>query len=141
MKKIVFATLLIVSGFMAGAQSKPNFPKVAAPPRTIATATASSFESPLVQGTLILSKIFKQGDGKEFVTVYTLAKDDAYFNGRKPIQISLSRQSFDSVFTRTTADLAARWPALNKYVEDNKLSLTTEKAWMDVITHFNGMRY
>lgn len=106
-----------------------------------ATVTPSGFEASLVQGTLTLNKSFKQIDGgKEFVSVYSLQKDDAGFNNRKPIQVSLSRQSFDSVFTKTTSDLASRWSLLNKYIEENRLTLTTENDWVSVISWFNGLR-
>ncbi len=129
--------VLAVSGM---AQTKPAVPKTTAAPKTIATATPSSFEASLVQGTLTLNKELKQGDGKDFIAVYTLLKDDAGFNGRKPIRVSLSRQSFDSVFTRTTADLAAKWPILNKHIEDNKLTLTSENDWINLISLFNNLR-
>ncbi|MES2003496.1 MAG: hypothetical protein V4450_03165 [Bacteroidota bacterium] len=140
MKKLIFLAAGIIGTLAVSAQGNPNFPKVAAPPKTAVTVTPVGFETSLVQGTLTLNKSFKQGDGKEFTAVYTLQKNDAYFNGKKPVQITLSRQSFDSVFTKTTADLAGKWTALNKYIEDNKLSLTTEGAWVTLITQFNGMR-
>lgn len=126
---VIALGVLVVNGM---AQTKP------AASKTIATATPSSFEASLVQGTLTLNKELKQGDGKDFVVVYTLLKNDAGFNGRKPIRVSLSRQSFDSVFTRTTADLAAKWPLLNKHIEDNKLTLTTENDWISLINRFNN---
>lgn len=109
--------------------------------RNQATVTPSGFETSLVQGTLTLNKSFKQIDGgKDFVPVYSLQKNDAGFNNRKPVQVSLSRQSFDSVFTKTTSDLATRWPLLNKYIEENRLTLTTENDWIAIITWFNGLR-
>lgn len=119
------------------AQNKTTTPVT----RNQATVTPSSFEASLVQGTLTLNKSFKQIDGgKDFVPVYSLQKNDAGFNNRKPVQISLSRQSFDSVFTKTTSDLASRWPLLNKYIEENRLTLTTENDWISLITWFNGLR-
>lgn len=134
MKSFLLVTALVILAVSGMAQTKPTAPK------TIATATPSSFEASLVQGTLTLNKELKQGDGKDFITVYTLLKNDVAFNGRKPIRVSLSRQSFDSVFTRTTADLAAKWPVLNKHIEDNKLTLTTENDWISLINLFNNLR-
>lgn len=134
MKSLYLFTALVVLALSGSAQTKP------AAPKTVTTATPSSFEASLVQGTLTLNKALKQGEGRDFIAVYTLLKNDAGFNGRKPIQVSLSRQSFDSVFTKTTADLAARWPLLNKHIEDNKLSLTTENDWINLISLFNSLR-
>ncbi|MBI2282608.1 MAG: hypothetical protein HYU71_02755 [Bacteroidetes bacterium] len=125
---------LTLSGY---AQTKTTTPVT----RNQATVTPSGFEASLVQGTLTLNKSFKQIDGgKDFVPVYSLQKNDAGFNNRKPVQVSLSRQSFDSVFTKTTSDLASRWPLLNKYIEENHLTLTTENDWISIITWFNGLR-
>lgn len=140
MKSFFVFTALFILAVNGMSQTKPAATKTTAAPKTIATATPSSFEASLVQGTLTLNKELKQGDGKDFIAVYTLLKNDAGFNGRKPVQVSLSRQSFDSVFTKTTADLAAKWPTLNKHIEDNKLSLTTENDWISLINLFNNLR-
>lgn len=104
------------------------------------TATVTSFESSLVTGNLSLIKIFVQGETKEFVPVYNLSKsNDPTFNNRQPVQISLSRQSFDSVFTKTNAELSGKWNLLNKYVENNKIVLSEEKGWVAVISYFNSL--
>lgn len=125
---------LTLTGF---AQTKTNKSVT----RNQATVTPSGFETSLVQGTLTLNKSFKQIDGgKDYVPVYSLQKNDAGFNNRKPVQVSLSRQSFDSVFTKTTSDLASRWALLNTYIEENRLTLTTENDWITIITWFNGLR-
>lgn len=133
MKKIFLAAFVCLAVVSATAQSgnKPN-----------TVYTPSSFESTLVNGILHFTKVLKpSGEGKEFVPFYYVRKpSDAGFNNRKPVQVSLSKQSFDSVFTKTTADLATRWPALSKYIEANKISLTTESGWVSAITHFNGMQ-
>ncbi|TAJ50383.1 MAG: hypothetical protein EPO58_13835 [Chitinophagaceae bacterium] len=140
MKSFFVFTALSILAVNGMAQTKPAATKTTAAPKTIATATPSSFETSLVQGTLTLNKELKQGDGKDFVAVYSLIKNDASFNNRKPIRVALTRQSFDSVFTRTTADLAAKWPTLNKHIEDNKLTLTTENDWISLINLFNNLR-
>ncbi len=100
----------------------------------------ASFESSLVSGTISLNKSFKQGDGKDIIVVYSLQKNDPYFNGRKPIPISLSKQSYDSVFTKTTSDLAGKWAVMNQYITENKIPLSTEKGWIDIITYFNKLK-
>lgn len=132
MKKICIALFLFSFASAASAQTAIKQRNV----------TPSSFENTLVNGILNFTKVLKpSGDGKEFVAFYYVRKaSDAGFNNRKPVQVSLSQQSFDSVFTKTTADLATRWPALNKYIEANKISLTTEGGWVAAITHFNGMQ-
>lgn len=134
MKSFVFFVIIGGMAISGYSQTKP------AAPKTMSTVTPSSFEASLVQGTLTLNKEFKLGDGKDFIAVYSLLKNDAGFNNRKPVTISLSRQSFDSVFTKTTADLASKWPVLNRFIEENKLSLTTENEWISIITQFNNLR-
>lgn len=133
MKKII--SVLILSGlvFICKAQSSSGTGK---------TLTPSAFEATLVNGPLSLFKEFKPtGEGKEFIPRYFLRKkNDPGFNNRKPLQVALSKQSFDSVFTRTSSDMAARWPALSRYLEDNRISLTTEQGWITAITHFNNMQ-
>lgn len=140
MKSFFVLTALVLLSVNGLAQTKPAAPKTTVAPKVIATATPSSFEASLVQGILTLNKELKQGDGKDFIAVYTLIKNDAAFNNRQPIKIALTKQSFDSVFTRTTADLAAKWPLLNKHIEENKLSLTTENDWINLISLFNNLR-
>ena len=139
MKKIVLIVLGSMIGLSVQAQAKKssNAPVSAKP--TQETATPISFETSLASGTLTLNKAFKQGDGKDFLTIYTLSKNkDASFNNQKPISISLSRKSFDSVFTNTSAELASKYAALNKYVTDNKISLTDENGWIALIRHYNS---
>ena len=139
MRQVFILISFLFIGFFSFAQKKTASAPVL-PPRTVSIATATSFESTLVTGNLSFIKTFQQGDGKDFVAVYSVAKtNDASFNNRKPIQVSLSRQSFDSVFTKTSSDLAAKWNQLNKYVESNKISLSDEKGWMNVINYFNSL--
>jgi hypothetical protein len=140
MKSLLILGSFLLAGIFTYAQKKTTTGAVKTAPKTVITATPTSFESSLVNGTLSFIKTFQQGDGKDFVAVYSLSKsNDASFNNRKPIQISLSRQSFDSVFTKTTSDLAAKWALMNKYIESNKVSLTNEKGWIDVIGYFNAL--
>ncbi len=139
-KQLFILAGFLLTGVFCLAQKKTNTTPPASPARSTVNATTNSFESTLVTGNLNFIKTFQPGDGKDFVAVYSLAKtDDASFNNRKPIQISLSRQSFDSVFTKTSSDLAAKWNQLNKYIESNKILLSEEKGWMNVISYFNGL--
>jgi hypothetical protein len=141
MKKILLLVPGIIIGLSVQAQAKKssNAPTSVIAKPTEETATPTSFETNLASGTITLSKTFKQGEGKEFLTIYTLSKkDDALFNNRKPISISLSRKSFDSVFTKTSAELAGKYAALNKYVTDNRISLTDENGWIALIRHYNN---
>lgn len=139
--KTITATLIFLV-IATTSQAQNSSAKTAAPPRNNTPVTPISFETSLVTGTLTLTKEFKPGaDGKEFVPVYYLSKgSDVYFNGRKPLQVSLSKQSYDSVFTKTTADLLAKWPLLNQFIEDSHLSLASEEGWVALVKHYNGMR-
>lgn len=139
MKKIVLLAAGIVIGLSVQAQPKKssNAPVNSKP--TPETVTPVSFETSLVSGTITLTKTFKQGENKEFLVVYSLSKkNDPLFNNRKPISISLSKKSYDSVFTKTNGELAGRWAELNKYVTDNSISLTDENGWIALIKHYNS---
>jgi len=139
MKKTFILICFLLAGIFSMAQKKTSSAPAAAP-KTMNNVSATSFESTIAAGTLSLIKTFRQGDGKDFVAIYSLAKsNDASFNNRKPIQISLSRQSFDSVFTKTSSDLNAKWGVLNKYIESNKLLLTEERTWINLVNYFNGL--
>lgn len=144
MKSFFITAGLLFVGLCAFGQKKAVTATPVAPsasnPTVSTNAVFSSFESSLVSGTISLNKSFKQGDGKDIVIVYSLQKNDPYFNGRKPIPISLSKQSYDSVFTKTTSDLAGKWAVMNQYITEKKISLTTESGWVDVITHFNSLK-
>ena len=141
MKKILLLVPGIVIGLSVQAQAKKSSnapaPATAKPPQE--TATPTSFETNLISGNITLSKTFKQGENKEFLVVYSLSKNnDPLFNNRKPITISLSRKSFDSVFTKTNGELAGKWAELNKYVTDHNISLTDENGWITLIRHYNS---
>ncbi len=138
MKHLFILVSLLFAGIFSFAQNKNNA-TTASVMKPSTEAIATSFEAELVSGSLSFIKTFKKGNGKEFIPVYSLSKNDVYFNGRKPIPISLSKQSFDSVFTKTTSDLAGKWATMNKYIESNKISLTEEKGWINVISYFNGL--
>ncbi len=142
MKKQVFilAGFLLMGSFSFAQKKTTSAPTTPVKATVSANATTNSFESTLVAGNLNFIKTFQQGDGKDFVALYSLAKtNDASFNNRKPIQISLSRQSFDSVFTKTNSELAGKWNQLNKYIESNKVLLSDEKGWINVISYFNSL--
>ena len=143
MKKIFIVMIAALTGFTAEAQTKTtNSTKQAAPPRTYASATPSSFESDLISsGKVRFSKAFKQGDGKDFVAIYSIRNTgERNLEQNRPIQVKLGRESFDSVFTKTTADMAAKWKILDKYITDNKISLTEERGWVNVLTYYNGLQ-
>jgi hypothetical protein len=144
MKKIVLMVLGGMIGLSVQAQAKKssNAPAPVTAKPSADAVTPISFETSLAYGTITLNKIFRQGEGKEFVTIYTLSKKgDASFNNSKPLSISLSRKSFDSVFTHASAELAGKYAALNKYVSDNKISLTDENGWISLIKHYNNAYY
>ena len=143
MKQSILLVSFLLAGMVSYAQtSSSSGPsgKVKVADKIGPTATVLSFESSLVTGNLSLIKTLVKGETKEFAPVYHLSKsNDASFNNRQPIQISLSRQSFDSVFSKTNAELAGKWNQLNKYVENNKIVLSEERGWVAVISYFNSL--
>ncbi len=131
-----------MAGITANAQAKKTNATTtpAAAPAVSTTAVFSSFESSLAAGVLSFNKVQSKSDGEGLITYYTLSKtSDASFNNRKPIRIGLSRQSFDSVFTKTSAEMAGKWNKLNKYVTDHNISLTTEKGWIAIVDYYNSL--
>lgn len=139
MKQSILLVSFLLAGMVSHGQTSSSG-KVKPVDKIGPTATVISFESSLVTGNLSLIKTFIKGGTTEFVSVYHLSKsNDASFNNRQPVQISLSRQSFDSVFTKTNAELAGKWNQLNKYVENNKIVLSEERGWVAVISYFNSL--
>ena len=148
MKKMFFLLLIIFTALVSHAQTETkaggNPLKAAAPvSRKIEVAKegiVSSFETNLVPGDLTLTKRYQQGDGVGAETIYALVRSkDPVLNNRKPIRIGLSRKSFDSVFTYVSAELSARRVQLDRYVTEKKISLDTEKGWIDLIRHYNSL--
>jgi hypothetical protein len=141
MKKILLLVTVILIGLNVQAQTQKSShaPAPVTVKPTPETATPISFETSLVSGSLTLNKAFRQGESKESVVVYSLSRsNDPLFNNGKSITISLSKKSFDSVFTKTNAELAGRWADMNKYVTDNNISLTNENGWIALIKHYNN---
>lgn len=141
MKRITIIPILLLSGFIGQAQTASQFKHVAAPPRVYASATPSSYETNLTQGKIILSKTFKKGDTEDFETIYTLINNAGRsVDNRKPIRVAMNQRSFDSVFTRVSAEMSDKWPVLNKYITENKLSMADEKGWISVINYYNSLQ-
>lgn len=131
MKKLVVLCFLSGLAFATQAQTGSGTKKVLTP---------SAYEATLVSGALSFFKEFKpaMGESREFVATYFLRKQaDPSFNSKKTLQVTLSKQSFEDAFTKTTPDLAAKWPALSRYIENNKISLATESGWVTAIKYFN----
>lgn len=142
------ALLIIFTGLLAHAQteSKPggNTIKAANPvskkTEVAKEGTVVGFQTNLVPGDLTLTKGYQKGDGLAFETVYTLIRSkDPVANNRKPIRIGLSRKSFDSVFTYVSAEMSARRVILDKYITDQKISLNSEKGWIDLVRYYNNL--
>ena len=141
MKKITIIPILLLAVFICHAQTATQFKHVAAPPRVYATATPSAFETSLTQGKITLYKTYKKGDTKDFETIYTIINNAGRsVDNRRPIHVAMNQTSFDSVFTRVSAEMSDKWPILNKYITENKLSLTDEKGWISVINYYNGLQ-
>ncbi len=132
---------MAAAGTTASAQAKKSNTSTApaAAPAVSPTAVFSSFETSLASGSLSFIRVQAKSDGEGLITYYTLSKTgDASFNNRKPVRIGLSRQSFDSVFTKTSAEMAGKWNKLNKYVTDHNISLATEKGWIAIVDYYNS---
>jgi hypothetical protein len=142
MKKTIVLVIVLFAGSASFAQLKPGLvrqPEV----KSLTVAKESKmvgYESTIAPGRLSLAKVFTQSDGEPLKTSYTITHlIDKHFNNSKPVKIGLSKKSFDSVFTHGTEEMAAKYPALNKYVADNKIQLDQEKGWVAVINYFNNL--
>lgn len=142
MKTFTLLFSLLLAGLAANAQPKPNLVRQAEVKsvKIAKDAVVTGYEATIAAGRLSLAKVITAEEGEPVVQGYTLTLySDNSFNNRKPVKIGLSRKSFDSVFTRGSAEMVAKYPKLNKYVTDNKLSLSEEKGWISIIEYFNTL--
>lgn len=145
MKKILICSLLLLSAGLIHAQKKTNATttETATPAKPAPQNVApTSFENSLVQGRVTLLKAFHaSATGAPLPTTYLVAcyAEPNLLNNGKPLDITLTQQSFDNVFKSTTG-MASRYPALSKYVADNKLNLTDEKGWIAAVKYFNSLK-
>jgi hypothetical protein len=137
---LLFAVLAVLATSVVHGQGNPGFKKTAAPPRTILEVSPSAIETNLVQGRLIMTKSLNKGEGSSFIASYVLTwSNTAGFNSRKPIKIKLDEASFDAVFRNGGAEFSKHLEKMTAYVQEKKLNLTEEKAWVELITYFNGL--
>ena len=137
-----FLILLFYSiiGLVASAQSKTNSTKAVASPKPVINSTINSFETDIAYGKLILTKTTKQEGNADLITTYKVFdRNDRTFNNRTPLMITLTKQSFNNTFSNTTTEMAAKLPLLLKYIDDNKLVLSEEKGWINVINYYNSL--
>ncbi|MDE3251994.1 MAG: hypothetical protein KGO92_04250 [Bacteroidota bacterium] len=104
------------------------------------TATPIGYSSNLSQGKITFTKTFVPGDGKQFNAVYTLAvNENPSINNGKKETVTLSRNALQDFFSTHPA-IADKWNSVNKFITDNKISLTDEKGWVAAIQYFNNMQ-
>lgn len=124
---------------VAPAQAKTNSTKATTNPKPVLNANINTFESDIAYGKLILTKTLHQTENKELVTSYKLFdRYDRNFNNRKPLNVSLSKQSFDNAFANTI-EMAAKLPLLNKFINENKLVLSEENGWVAIVNYYNSL--
>ena len=140
MKTLLYIFFFSAVSLAASAQSKTNTTKATSNPKPVVNSNINTFESDIVYGKLILTKSTHQVENKELVTTYKLLdRYDQTFNNRNPLMVTLTKQSFDNVFTNTTTDMAAKLPLLNKFIDENKLVLSEEKGWVAVVNYYNSL--
>jgi hypothetical protein len=127
---------------MASAQTKkpasqkpePNTKEVAK------EAILSSFESVLSDGKIQFTKVLSWSDPKSAPLVnYTLLARNSSFNNGKPFNITLSKESFDNYFQKSSAAMNERWPRLIGFAQNNRLSYTEEESWIRIINYLNSL--
>ena len=146
MRQILILLLFSIIGLFAAAQSKTNSTKPVATTKPNAStkpvinSTINSFETDIAYGKLILTKTTKQEGNADLITTYKVFdRNDRTFNNRTPLMITLTKQSFNNTFSNTTTEMAAKLPLLLKYIDDNKLVLSEEKGWINVINYYNSL--
>ncbi len=137
MKKIIIAcfSLFIAAGLQAQNGSNSKTSATGLNPRDV-TYTPTGVESNLTAGNMTLVRELRKGKDDQVVSFYYISVLDT--RSLKKVYVSLSKQSFDSVFTKTTPELSAKYPALNKYISDKKLQMNTEEAWISVLKQYNN---
>jgi hypothetical protein len=142
MKKMILLVIVLSAGSVSFAQLKPGLVRQAeVKSLTVAKeSTVVGYESTIAPGRLSLAKVFTPSDGEVFKMGYTITHlTNKEFNNSKPVKIGLSRKSFDSVFTHGSAEMVGKYPALNRYINENKIQLDQEKGWIAVINYFNNL--
>lgn len=114
--------------------------KAVAAEKRVTDVSPTAFQTSLVQGKLTLNKsLLKNTSGDSFTSLYEVVAltDSALLNNGQPVSIQLNPQSFESLFTKTTPTLSAKWAFISKYVKDKKLQLTEESGWVAALGYFN----
>jgi hypothetical protein len=143
MKKIILAAISLAMGSVVYAQSET------AKPGEKATATYKSpvakegiptaIESNLAAGNLSLVRLATKNGSGAFVTTYSLKLKNNSFNQGKSYPVTLTRESFDTYFQRSSPEVYGKWQSLLRYVQDSKLTLTDEASWIKAVNYFNSL--
>lgn len=142
MKHYVVLLIVLFCGNMASAQTKKPASQKAEPnTREVAKeAILSSFESVLSDGKVQFTKVLSWSDPKSAPLVnYTLLARNSSFNNGKPFNITLSKESFDNYFQKSSAAMNERWPRLIGFAQNNRLSYTEEESWIRIINYLNSL--
>jgi hypothetical protein len=141
MKKIPILLIFVLAAAFSNAQ-KTNSTKSADGVRVVVTVTPNVFESNLAAGKLNLLKtltIDQQGSAPKIS--YSLAGSSIFksFNSGKPLEIKLSKNSFEGALLRALGDTGDKSSALTQFVQQKNLSLDDEKEWIALINYYNNL--
>lgn len=135
MERTIILVSLLIAGTVGYSQQK-----TASAEKRVTDVSPIGFHSSLVQGKLTLNKsLLKNAGGDLFTPSYEVVAltDSTLLNNGKPVSVQLTQQSFESLFTKTTPALAAKWAFISNYVKDKKLQLTEESGWIAALGYFN----
>jgi hypothetical protein len=127
---------------MASAQAtKPASQKTETNTKQVAKeAILSGYESVLSDGRVQFTKVLTWSDPKSApVITYTLLARNSSFNNGKAFNITLSKESFDNYFQKSSAEMNNRWPRLLGFAQNNHLSYTEEESWIKIINYLNSL--
>lgn len=142
MKHYVVLLIVLFCGSLASAQTKkPASQKTEPNTKEVAKeAILSSYESVLSDGRVQFTKVLSWSDPKSAPAItYTLLARNSSFNNGKAFNITLSKESFDNYFQKSSPEMNERWPRLIKFAQNNRLSYTEEESWIRMMNYLNSL--
>ena len=145
-RKYLLLFLMLPAGVICYAQQTNPAKKTAVSrkevtPKVYSAVSPGMVQSSLVEGKVTLYKSFlKDPNSDAFKLVYTMLSSNSNSPAsEKPVEIKLTKEYFETVFLRSTTDIANKSAYLNKFVQDKKLTLSDEKSWISVIGFYNDL--
>ncbi len=101
------------------------------------TDNVISFSVNLAEGPLVFTKTFRKNNVDIDLYQVHYAIINQLYNRGAPVEVSLSRESFEKYF-RSTTKLSTVLPRVITYAENMQIPFTTERGWTVLFTFYNN---